>query len=415
MRTQTRSPTRCASPSPDFANGSANRRSSPRCRASATASTRNKTPRLTENRVDRRPGPSVRLKLTLSYAGFLMLAGAVLLTAGYFSLSRGAHPGVIFMVQSHADLLRYFAPIAALVMAFLLVFGLGGGWLLAGRMLAPLTSITDATRIAATGSLSHRIRLPGRRDEFRELADAFDAMLARLEAHVAEQQRFAANASHELRTPLAITQTLLDVARNDPNRDNGLLDERLRAVNTRAIDLTEALLMLSRADQRSFVAEEVDLSLIAEEATETLVPFAEKMGISIETSGDASPTTGSPALLLQMATNLMHNAIVHNVRDEGTVWVTAGLHGESAVLTVENTGEKLNAQRVATLAEPFQRGTQRVCNDHAGVGLGLAIVKSIAQAHDGTLTLTPRAAGGLRVTVQLPAAHGAGGPYPHRG
>src|SRR4051794_36628587 len=260
---------------------------------------------LREKSVDRAPGLSVRLKLTLSYAGFLMLAGAVLLAAGYFSLSRGVHPGVIFIVRSHADLLRNFAPIAALVMAFLLVFGLLGGWFLAGRMLAPLAGITDATRIAATGSLAHRIRLPGRRDEFRELADAFDAMLARLEAHVAEQQRFAANASHELRTPLAITQTLLDVARNDPNRDNGLLDERLRAVNTRAIDLTEALLMLSRADQRSFVAEAVDLSLIAEEATETLLPFAEKMGISIETSGDASPTSGSPALLLQMTTNLM--------------------------------------------------------------------------------------------------------------
>ena len=169
--------------------------------------------------MDRAPGLSVRLKLTLSYAGFLMLAGAVLLAAGYFSLSRGVHPGVIFIVRSHADLLRGFAPIAAVVMAFLLVFGLLGGWFLAGRMLAPLTSITDATRIAATGSLAHRIRLPGRRDEFRELADAFDAMLARLEAQVAEQQRFAANASHELRTPLAITQTLLDVARNDPNRD----------------------------------------------------------------------------------------------------------------------------------------------------------------------------------------------------
>ena len=122
-------------------------------------------------------------------------------------------------------------------------------------MLAPLNRITDATRIAATGSLSHRIRLPGRTDEFRELADAFDAMLARLEAHVAEQQRFAANASHELRTPLAITQTLLDVARNDPNRDNGELVDRLHAVNTRAIDLTEALLLLSRADQRSFTRE----------------------------------------------------------------------------------------------------------------------------------------------------------------
>ncbi|HYZ76450.1 MAG TPA: HAMP domain-containing sensor histidine kinase [Gaiellaceae bacterium] len=272
---------------------------------------------------------SVRLKLTLSYAGFLMLAGTVLLAAGYFSLSRGVHPGVIFIVQSHADLLRYFAPIAAIVMTFLLVFGLVGGWLLAGRMLAPLTRITDATRMAADGSLSHRIELDGRKDEFRELADAFDTMLARLEAHIAEQQRFAANASHELRTPLAITQTLLDVARNDPNRDNGELVDRLHAVNTRAIDLTEALLLLSRADQRSFTREHVDLSLIAEEATETLLPLAEKRGLTIETSGDTTPTIGSHALLLQLSTNLVHNAIAHNLPEQGTVWVTTSAQPKS--------------------------------------------------------------------------------------
>src|SRR6266516_7673058 len=136
MRTQTRSPTPCASPSRDSANASANPGSSPPCPASATASTRNQTPRMRKESVDRAPGLSVRLKLTLSYAGFLMLAGAVLLAAGYFSLSRGVHPGVIFMVRSHADLLRDFAPIA-IVMAFLLVFGLLGGWILAGRMLAP--------------------------------------------------------------------------------------------------------------------------------------------------------------------------------------------------------------------------------------------------------------------------------------
>jgi two-component system sensor histidine kinase VanS len=347
---------------------------------------------------------SVRLKLTLSYAGFLMLAGAVLLAVGYVSLSRGVHPGVIFIVRSHADLLRDFAPIAAIVMAFLLVFGLAGGWLLAGRMLAPLARITDATRVAATGSLSHRIELEGRQDEFRELADAFDTMLARLEAHVAEQQRFAANASHELRTPLAITQALLDAARNDPNRDNGELDERLRAVNTRAIDLTEALLLLSRADERSFTREHVDLSLVAEEATETLLPLAEKRGLTIETSGDLTPTIGSHALLLQLTTNLVQNAIIHNLSEHGTVWVTTSVHLKSAVLTVENTGEKLAPQLVSTLAEPFLRGTKRIRTDHAGIGLGLAIVKSITQAHDGTLTLTPRAAGGLRATVQLPPA-----------
>jgi two-component system, OmpR family, sensor histidine kinase VanS len=355
--------------------------------------------------VDRAPGLSARLKLTLSYAGFLMLAGAVLLAVGYVSLSRGVHPGVIFIVRSHTDLVRDFAPITALLLAFLLVFGLLGGWLLAGRMLAPLTRITDATRLAATGSLSHRIELEGRQDEFRELADSFDTMLARLEAHVAEQQRFAANASHELRTPLAITQTLLDVARNDPSgdRDAGELVDRLHDVNTRAIDLTEALLLLSRADQRSFTREHVDLSLVAEEAAETLLPLAEKRGLTIETSGDTTPTTGSHALLLQMTTNLVHNAIVHNLREAGTVWVTTSAHPKSVMLTVENAGEKLSAQFVATLAEPFLRGTERIRTDHAGAGLGLAIVKSITEAHDGTLTLTPRVDGGLRVTVQLPA------------
>jgi two-component system, OmpR family, sensor histidine kinase VanS len=269
-------------------------------------------------------------------------------------------------------------------------------------MLAPLTRITDATRMAATGSLSHRIRLPGRRDEFRELADAFDGMLARLEAHVAEQRRFAANASHELRTPLAITQTLLDVARSDPNRDSGELDERLRAVNARAIDLTEALLLLSRADQQSFTREHVDLSLIAEEATETLLPLADKHGVTIETSGDITPAIGSRALLLQMTTNLVHNAIVHNLREQGTVWVSTSVRPKSVMLTVENTGGKLSPQLVSTLTEPFQRDSERIRSDHAGVGLGLAIVKSITQAHDGTLTITPRAGGGLHVTVQLP-------------
>jgi two-component system, OmpR family, sensor histidine kinase VanS len=356
---------------------------------------------------------SVRLKLTLSYAGFLMLAGALLLAAVWVFLLRYVPdqallvdpttpvPGV-FPIRS--NLLHVFAPRAAAVLGLLLVFGLVGGWFLAGRMLAPLTRIADATRIAANGSLAHRIQLEGRKDEFRELADSFDAMLARLEAHVAEQQRFAANASHELRTPLATTQTLLDVARNDPNRDTGELVERLHAVNTRAIDLTEALLLLSRTDQRSFTREHVDLSLIAEEATETLLPLAEKRGLTIETSGDTTPTIGSHALLLQMATNLVHNAIVHNLPEQGTAWITTSVHPKSVVLTVENTGEKLTPQVVATLAEPFLRGTKRIHTDHAGVGLGLPIVKSITQAHGGTLTLTPRAAGGLRVTVQLPAA-----------
>jgi two-component system, OmpR family, sensor histidine kinase VanS len=133
-------------------------------------------------------------------------------------------------------------------------------------------------------------------------------------------------------------------------------------------------------------------------------PLAEQRGLTIETSGDITPTNGSHPLLLQLTTNLLQNAIVHNLPEQGTIWVTTSVHPERAVLTVENTGETLAPQVVATLAEPFQRGSKRIRTDHAGVGVGLAIVKSITQAHDGTLTLTPRDGGGLRVTVQLPAA-----------
>ncbi len=353
--------------------------------------------------MDRAPGMSVRLKLTLSYAGFLMFAGALMLAAMWVFLYV-PDAAILAIGRFVPDLLREPVPRAVAVLVFLLAFGLLGGWLLAGRMLAPLARITGATRRAAAGSLSHRIELEGRQDEFREFADTFDAMLARLEAHVAEQQRFAANASHELRTPLATTQTLLEVARNDPERDPDELIDRLHAVNARAIDLTEALLLLSRADQRSFSREPVDLSLIVEEATETLLPLAEQRGVTIETSGDIAPTCGSRALLLQLGTNLIHNAIVHNLPHQGTVWVTTSVQPRGVALTIENTGKKLSPHLVSTLTEPFQRAGERIRGDHAGVGLGLAIVRSITQAHGGTLTLAPRPTGGLRVTVQLPAA-----------
>ncbi|WP_328453388.1 MULTISPECIES: sensor histidine kinase [unclassified Amycolatopsis] len=360
----------------------------------------------------REPGLSVRLKLTLSYAGFLMLAGTFLLAAVWVFLLRGtpmsmlapSFPNVARALDPHNFGPGVFGSAAIVVLVFLLVFGLLGGWLLAGRMLAPLSRIAEATRLSANGSLSHRIRLPGRQDEFRELADSFDAMLARLETHVLEQRRFAANASHELRTPLATTQALLDVARDDPARDQLELIDRLDTVNKRAIELTEALLLLSRTEQRSFSWEPVDLSLIAEEAAEILLPFAEKHDVTVETSGDITPTDGSPALLLQLTTNLLHNAIVHNLPGHGTVRLETAVRPGFVVLTVENSGDKLSPQLVSTLTEPFQRGTERIRGDREGVGLGLAIVKSIIRAHDGILHLTPRPDGGLRVTVQLLAA-----------
>ncbi|MFJ2551469.1 sensor histidine kinase [Microbacterium sp. NPDC087591] len=353
---------------------------------------------------------SARLKLTLSYAGIVVVSGGVLLTAVAAYLLRYVPDVQIaadFFVPNRSDLIRAFVPVAIVVMIALLAFGLAGGWLLAGRMLAPLDRISHAAQLAAQGSLSHRVALPGPRDEFRDLADVFDSMLDRLEAHVTEQQRFAANASHELRTPLAISQTLLEVARTDPDRDVDALIARLQEVNTRAIDLTEALLLLSRADRRTFTREILDISLLAEEAVEQLLPLADRRGITIEVGGDSAAVRGSAALLQQLATNLVHNALVHNLSFGGRVAVRTHALPHAVALVIENTGEPITAHRVATLVEPFQRGAERTrSEDHAGVGLGLAIAQRITEAHDGTLVLTPRAEGGLIVTVWLPH------PYP---
>jgi two-component system sensor histidine kinase VanS len=369
---------------------------------------------------------TVRLRLTLLYGGLFFVSGMALLGVIYLLFREATGVNLIVPEGSrtqrngaNAELeLRYHEAVqrstdalhqglfrSLIVLAIMTLISIAFGWLVAGRVLRPLRTMTATTRQISERNLNERLDLHGPDDELKDLADTIDGLLARLEAHVAEQQRFAANASHELRTPLAVTQTLLDVARRDPDRKDGELVDHLHAVNSRAIDLTEALLLLSRADQRSFTREPIDLSLLVEEAAETLLPQAEKHDVTLETTGGPAPTSGSPALLLQLTTNLIHNAIVHNLpAGGGSVWVTTEPDSDGAVLTVENTGEPLTPELVATLTEPFLRGSERTRTDQAGVGLGLAIVQSIAEAHGGTLTLTARADGGLRVEVRLPAA-----------
>lgn len=350
---------------------------------------------------------SARLKLTLSYTGFLMVAGVLLLAVVNLFLLRyipDVQINADMRVPNRSDLVRAFVPRTVAALAFLLALGLVGGWFLAGRMLAPLTRINAAAERASEGSLSHRIRLEGSRDEFRDLADVFDTMLERLERHVDEQRRFAANASHELRTPLAVSQAMLEVARDDPDRDVDVLIERLQAVNTRAIALTEALLLLARADGGAFEREQVDLSLLAEEAAETLHLLAANRDVTVAVEGAVATASGSPALLQQLVVNLVHNAIVHNVPG-GEVTVRVEAAPGIGILTVENNGDVLAPELVATLAEPFQRGAGRSRgSEHAGTGLGLAIVEGITRAHGGMLELAPRRSGGLIVTVRLPAA-----------
>ncbi|MCS3844682.1 HAMP domain-containing sensor histidine kinase [Microbacterium sp. AK031] len=357
----------------------------------------------------RRRGLSARVKLTLSYAGFLLIAGALLLAVVALFLLRYVPDGQIRsmgpFVPNRSDLVRAFVPPTIAALVFLLALGLIGGWFLAGRMLAPLTRLNEAARLASEGSLSHRVDMPGAKDEFRDLADVFDTMLARLEAHVEEQRRFASNASHELRTPLAISQTMLEVARDDPDRDVDVLIDRLQNVNTRAIALTEALLLLARADRGTFERERVELSLLAEEAVESLHPLADRCGVTLDIRGTTAFANGSPTLLQQLIVNLIHNAIVHNIAAGGSVEVRTEMADHGAVMIVENTGEVIPAHLLATLREPFQRGAGRFRSKdaaHAGAGLGLAIAEGITRAHGGTLEQEPRGGGGLIVTVRLP-------------
>jgi two-component system sensor histidine kinase VanS len=375
------------------------------------------------------PKWTVRLRLTLLYSGLFFISGVVLLAITYLVFRNAAGVNLIFSngpvdgandaatkanlarvremyagaVARNTDLVHHGLIRSLIVLAIMTLASIGLGWLVAGRVLRPLRTMTAKTRQISERNLNQRLALTGPRDELKDLADTIDGLLARLETHVAAQQRFAANASHELRTPLALTQTLLEVARNDPERVDGALVDRLHEVNTRAIDLTEALLVLSRADQRSFTRESVDLSLLVEEAVETLLPFAAERRVAIETAGAPTFALGSQPLLLQLTTNLVQNAIVHNLPEGGTVWARTSADAEGATLTVENTGERLAPELVATLDEPFLRGSERARTGQAGVGLGLAIVRSIAEAHDGTLTLVAREGGGLRVTVRLPA------------
>lgn len=363
---------------------------------------------------------TVRLKLTFSYAGFLMAAALVLCAVTFAFLLRYIPEGDIRVlapgggstgwVPDRSDLLRAFLPPACWALLFLGLAGLVGGWFLAGRVLRPLATIGEAAQRAARGSLSHRIHLPGPRDELRELADVFDTMLARLERHVDEQQRFAANASHELRTPLSITRTVLEVAQADPTADMEAVLQRLRHVNERAIQTTESLLLLSRLDRQPFEQETVDLAVITREAVETLHGLSGHNGIAVITALLPATTRGNPVLLRRLAANLIHNAIVHNHARDASVWVRTEPHPDGgAQLIVENTGDVVPPETLATLTEPFERGERRARrsgHEHAGAGLGLAISTSIVGLHSGRFTLHARPAGGLRVeaTLQGPSA-----------
>ena len=364
---------------------------------------------------------SARLRLTLSYAGFLLVAGVAMLALLLYiirfvpegNLDDGSEfvPGGF--VPDRGDLLDALWPKAWVVVVSLAVVGLVGGWFLAGRMLRPLQRINGVARRVAAGSLDERVRLGGSADEFRELADTFDSMLDRLQLSFDEQRRFAANAAHELRTPYAIERSMLDVALADPaGLDVARLVRRLDETNRRGIEVVEALLALaSLDDERTITREPVDVADTVAEVVAELRPLAEKAGVALSGVIGEGDVDGSPTLVRQLVVNLVLNGVRHNVDAGGWVEIrTETTSGGAVEIAVVNSGPVVAPELLGTLTEPFVRGVGRVTahtpgsrGGQEGSGLGLALVARVARAHNASLRLEAPADGGLVVHVRFPA------------
>jgi signal transduction histidine kinase len=383
--------------------------------------------------------PTIRIRLTLLYGGMFLIAGVILLwiiyllaaqairqgteaqfhvVAGKLALTglcselpTGAtDPDVFNAAYTHClaeqreyalnNLLKrsLFSLVGLSVLAFAF------GYLLAGRVLAPLGRITRTARGVVSSDLTQRIHLTGPDDELKELADTFDDMLERLERSFDAQRRFVSNASHELRTPLAITRTLLEVQLADPNAspDMEQLGKNLLATNTRSEQLVEGLLLLARSDNEIVDRKPVDIAEAASQALELTRSEADAKGVALRSTLGEAIVQGNGVLLERIALNLVQNAVRYNVRDKGWVEVTTGVEPGAAVLTVVNTGPVVPAYEIDNLFEPFRRlGTERTGSDK-GAGLGLSIAKSVARAHGGTITAVPREGGGLVMRVVIP-------------
>ncbi|MET9885931.1 HAMP domain-containing sensor histidine kinase [Streptomyces sp. NPDC006430] len=386
--------------------------------------------------------PTIRIRLTLLYGGMFLIAGILLLSIIYllaaqalregnvpFRIVGGQNvevvsqscPGVgngsaqtpldqfnaaigqcILDQRKHAldDLLS--RSLMALLGLSIIAFAFG--YAMAGRVLSPLGKITRTARRVVGSDLTRRIELDGPDDELKELADTFDEMLDRLERAFTAQQRFVANASHELRTPLAINRTLLEVHLSDPGAPVELqqLGKTLLATNERSEQLVEGLLLLARSDNQIVERKPVDLAEVASQAIDQARVEAAAKGVEIRGERAPAVVQGNGVLLERIALNLVQNAVRYNVPEGGWVEVTTeSQHGE-AVLVVSNTGPVVPAYEVDNLFEPFRRlRTERTGSDK-GVGLGLSIARSVARAHGGRISATPREGGGLVMRVTLP-------------
>ncbi|WP_067817144.1 sensor histidine kinase [Actinomadura kijaniata] len=364
---------------------------------------------------------TARLRLTLSYALFLVCAGAVTMAVVYVGMRyvpnyplAPANPRETRWAPSRGEILDTLLTASGWALALLAVIGLGGGWLVAGRVLRPLQEINRAARRAAEGSLDHRIGLTGRRDEFTDLSDTFDLMLDRLQASFERQRRFAANASHELRTPLSVTRTMLDVAIADPGgQDHVRLLRRLRETNERGVEVVDALLRLSAIDGAPVASAPEDLARTTARALHEVREEAAALGVTLAADLAPAPVAGDGALLVRMAANLLRNALRHNLPEGGSASVRTGTGDGGSRLVVRNTGPVVPADLVGALTEPFFRARGRTADPdpaRRGHGLGLPLAAAVVDAHGGRLDLAPEPGGGLAVTVTLPSGAASARP-----
>ena len=364
---------------------------------------------------------SIRARLTATYAGLVTISGTVLIILVYFytryitlSIAFGPPQQVPAIdlttpqvAQVDTNLFELLGAILrSAVGALLLLAVVSGtvGWVLAGRMLRPLSSMNAAAKRAASGDLSQRLALSGPRDEIHDLADTFDTMLASLERSFSVHRRFAANASHELRTPLATTQTMIDVVLSDPDASA----EDLRRVLTRVLETNranretiDALLDLADAQSGKLAVEDVDMEATVRDALGLIAPEVAEHGLHVSTHLLPARVPGDPVLLRQSVSNLLRNAARYNV-EGGRITMGMACLDDGVRLTIRNEGPVVAAESVESLREPFVRGEGRGRTRGSGHGLGLAIVTAVATAHGGELRLSANPDGGLTAVLELP-------------
>jgi signal transduction histidine kinase len=403
------------------------------------------------------PRPTVRLRLTLWYASIFLVAGTLMLLAAYLIVSRsltayyrqteaetargierlvrsgqvGGPPANVVIpgpnpaedrrrfraeervrkaaeARAKADQRRRVVVQFSLALGGTTLISLAAGWLVAGRALRPVSEITAAARSVSEGRLDRRIALDGPRDELKELADTFDAMLTRLDAAFASQRRFIANASHELRTPLALMRAAVDVTLDDPDAladpaRLATMTDTVREAISRSERLTESLLTLASSDRGLERREIADLGHLAQSAADDLRAQIAASGLRERQRLRRCPVSGDPVLLERMVANLIENAVRYN-SPGGFVEVATSLDDGIATVQVTNSGPGVPPDDLAALILPFRRAGDERQGTPAGVGLGLSIVASIARAHGGEVDLSARPVGGLVAAVRLPAA-----------